>query len=70
MMRKYILQILLYLLINYKLLKVIIFPFKSTVFTFPIPTICSYRRSSEKCDPFVHGPNRTEFLEICPVYRK
>ncbi len=43
MMRKYILQILglnIYLLINNKLLKITIFPFKSTVFTFPIPTIC------------------------------
>ncbi len=43
MMRKYILQIShlnVYLLINYKLLKIIIFPFKSTVFTFPVPTIC------------------------------
>ncbi len=29
-----------YLLINYKLPKITIFPFKSTVFTFPIPTIC------------------------------
>ncbi len=42
MMRKYILQILrldVYLLINYKLLKIKIFPVKSTVFTFLIPTI-------------------------------
>ncbi len=29
-----------YLLINYKHLKITIFPFKSTAFTFPIPTIC------------------------------
>ncbi len=28
-----------YLSINYKLLKITTFPFKSTVFTFPIPTI-------------------------------
>ncbi len=40
MMRKYILQILhldVYLLINCKLLKITIFPFKSTMFTFLIP---------------------------------
>ncbi len=40
-MRKYTLQILrlnVYLLINYNLLKIMIFPFKSTVFTFLTPT--------------------------------
>ncbi len=47
-MRKYILQILrldIHLLINYKLLKITIFPFKSTVFTFLIPTTLALLQS-------------------------
>ncbi len=47
-MRKNILQILslvVYLLINYKLLKITIFPFKSTVFTFLIFTILALQQS-------------------------
>ncbi len=41
-MKKYILQILrlnIHLLINYKLLKITILPFKYTALTFLIPTI-------------------------------
>ncbi len=59
-MRKYIRVILglnVYLLIYYKLLKITNFPFKSTLFTFLIPTICQYSVSPQDSDPFVHDPN-------------
>ncbi len=46
-----------YLLINYKLLKITIFPFKSIVFTFPILLFVSTGVSLRDSDPFVHGPN-------------
>ncbi len=66
-MRKYILQILrlnVYLLINYKPLKITIFPFKSIVFTFLIPIICLYSVSPRDNDPLVHGPNIFDHLCI------
>ncbi len=60
-MRKYILQILrlnVYLLFNYKLLKITIFPYKSTAFTFPILLFVSTDISPRDRDPFVHGRNK------------
>ncbi len=47
-MRKYIFQILrldVYLLINYMLLKILIFLFKNTVFTFLIPSTLAFLQS-------------------------
>ncbi len=72
MMRKYILQILglnVNSLINNELLKITIFPFTSTVFTFPIPTIfVSTGVSLRDSDPFMHSPNGQNGVVLHSIY--